>query len=149
MISTIRVFLTQRLQMQEISEDNSENLQTATALLLMEIARADHDISEQERVVIQRIIERQHAVTPEQALEIVQAAEQQVGEVTSLHPFTSMLNRECSMEDRIGIVSLLWEVTFADGRIDAHEEHLVRRVADLLHVPHREFIRTKLQHTGG
>lgn len=149
MISTIRVFLTQRLQMQEISEDNSENLQTATALLLMEIARADHDISEQERVAIQRIIERQHAVTPEQALEIVQAAEQQVGEVTSLHPFTSMLNRECSMEDRIGIVSLLWEVTFADGRIDAHEEHLVRRVADLLHVPHREFIRTKLQHTGG
>ena len=149
MISTIRVFLRQRLQLQEISEDSDESLQTATALLLMEIARADHDISEQERVAIQRIIERQHAVTPEQALETVQAAEKQSGEVTSLHPFTSMLNRECSMEDRIGIVSLLWEVTFADGRIDAHEEHLVRRVADLLHVPHREFIRTKLQHTGG
>lgn len=146
MISTIRVFLSQRLQLQEISEDGDESLQAATALLLMEIARADHDISEQERVAIQRIIERQHAVTPEQALEIVQAAEQQASEVTSLHPFTSMLNRECSMEDRIGIVSMLWEVTFADGRIDAHEEHLVRRVADLLHVPHREFIRTKLQH---
>lgn len=120
----------------------------ATVVLLMEVARADHEIDEAEREVILRIIERQHALSQEEALRVVAAAEEKTVEATSLFPFTSMLNHECSLEDRVAIVSMLWEVTYADGRVDDHEEHLVRRVANLLHVPHREFIRAKLRHSG-
>ncbi|MGD8311272.1 MAG: TerB family tellurite resistance protein [Gammaproteobacteria bacterium] len=120
----------------------------ATAVLLMEVARADHGIDDAEREVILRVIEKQHALSPDKARSIADAAEEKTHEATSLFPFTSMLNRECSLEERIGIIAMLWEVTFADGRLDAHEEHLIRRVAGLLHVPHREFIRTKLEHAG-
>ena len=147
MINAIQTFMRQRLHTRDVAEHSpGEVLRMATAVLLMEVARADHEIDAAERDVILRIIERQNALSKEEALRVVAAAEKKTVEATSLFPFTSMLNRECSLEDRVAIVSMLWEVTFADGRVDDHEEHLVRRVANLLHVPHREFIRTKLEH---
>jgi uncharacterized tellurite resistance protein B-like protein len=48
------------------------------------------------------------------------------------------------MDERARIVGMLWKVSSADGHIDAHEEHLVRKVADLLYVPHARFIQAKL-----
>ena len=86
-----------------------------------------------------------YSVSPEQARELAAAAESHADDATSLFPFTRLITSECSMEDRIRIVRMLWEVSCADGHIDAHEEHLVRKVADLLYVPHSEFIRAKLQ----
>lgn len=149
MIATLQAFMQERLRIRAEGEESpDEVLRMATAALLMEVARSDHDIDEAERQAIRRIMEKQHALSTDAARRIAVAAEEKAAEVTSLYPFTSMLNRECSLEERVGIVGMLWEVTFADGRIDAHEEHLVRRVANLLHVPHREFIRTKLEHTG-
>jgi len=149
MITAIQTFMRQRLHNRDAGEDcPGEVLRMATAVLLMEVARADHDIDQAERDVILRIIERQHALSSAEARRVAAAAEEKIDQATSLYPFTSMLNRECTLEDRVAIVSMLWEVTFADGRVDDHEEHLVRRVANLLHVPHREFIRTKLEHAG-
>ena len=66
-------------------------------------------------------------------------------EAVSLYEFTNRLNDELTPEDKTGIVEMLWRVAFADGRIDKYEEHLVRKAADLLYVPHRRFIRAKLK----
>lgn len=115
----------------------------------MEIARADTEIDNIEREMIHQIISDHFELSPGLAREVSLLAEQQADEVTSLHPFTRLINSECSIEDKISIVRMLWQVTYADGEIDKHEEHLVRRVAALLHVPHREFIRTKLQVAAG
>jgi len=146
MLTTIQVFLKRHFDSVEVTQpDSGQALQAATAALLMEIARADTEIDDVEREVIHRIISSHFEMSPELAREVSLLAEQEADEVTSLHPFTRLINAECSIEDKIGIVRMLWQVTYADGEIDKHEEHLVRRVADLLHVPHREFIRTKLQ----
>ena len=134
---------------QEERRDREQALRTATVALLMEVARADHSIRGEERQAIQRIIERYYSVSAEQALEIADAAESHVNDMTSLHPVTRLITSECSLEERIAIVRLLWEVTFSDGHVDKHEEHLVRKVADLLYVPHHQFIRTRLQESGG
>jgi uncharacterized tellurite resistance protein B-like protein len=149
MIDAIKTFMRQRLHTRDAVKDSpGVVLRMATAVLLMEVARADHNVDETEREIILRIIERQHALSSAEARRVAAAAEEKIDKATSLYPFTSMINRDCSLEERVAIVSMLWEVTFADGRVDDHEEHLVRRVANLLHVPHREFIRTKLQHSG-
>ena len=128
------------------TDDDGRALRLATAALLMEVASADHNISESERGAIQSLVHEKYAVTPEEAAAIAERAEQEAEHTTSLYPFTRLINAECSLEDRIEIVSMLWQVTIADGYIDSHEEHLVRKIADLLYVPHSQFIRTRLQH---
>jgi uncharacterized tellurite resistance protein B-like protein len=130
-------------------EDNragrEQALRMAIAVLLMETARSEGGVSDEERRVIERIIEEQHSVLPDEARDIAALAEREADKAHSLHPFTRMIVDECSLAERTAIVSMLWEVTFADDHAGAHEQHLVRKVAGLLHVPHREFIRTKLQ----
>ena len=146
MITTIQVLLKRYTQAPAaVQRDSEQALRMATAALLLEVARADDDITEEERVAIRRVIENRFAVSAEQARELADAAESQGDDTTSLFPFTRLITSECSMEDRIRIVIMLWEVSCADGHIDAHEEHLVRKVADLLYVPHNQFIRTRLQ----
>jgi uncharacterized tellurite resistance protein B-like protein len=148
MITTIQVLLKKYTRTPVVVQEDSEQaLRMATAALLLEVARADDDITDDERAVIRRVMENCYAVSPEQARELADAAERQTHAVTSLFPFTRLLTSECSIEDRIRIVRMLWEVSRADGRIDKHEEHLVRKVADLLYVPHSQFIRAKLQQT--
>lgn len=149
MITTIQTLLKRYKQAPvAVQRDSEQALRMATAALLMEVARADHDIKDEEREAVQRIIKNYYSVSPEQARELAAAAERHADDATSLFPFTRLITSECSMEDRIRIVRMLWEVSHADGHVNAHEEHLVRKVADLLYVPHREFIRAKLQESG-
>jgi len=149
MITTIQTLLKRYKQAPAaVQRDSGQALRMATAALLMEVARADHDIKDEEREAVRRIIENHYSVSPEQARELAAVAESHADDATSLFPFTRLITSECSMEDRIRIVRMLWEVSCADGHIDAHEEHLVRKVADLLYVPHSEFIRAKLQENG-
>jgi len=94
---------------------------------------------------VQHLIETHSALPKDAAQTIAAAAEHEAEHATSLYPLTSMINRECSQQDKRQVVKMLWEVSLADGHLDRHEEHIIRRIADLLHVPHREFIRAKLQ----
>jgi uncharacterized tellurite resistance protein B-like protein len=119
-------------------------LQLATATLLMEVARADLDISDEERRAIRRAIEAHYELSPETTRQIIRDAEHEAEHSTSLYPFTRLINRECSYQEKLHIIRMSWQIICADGYTDKHEEHLVRRIADLLHVPHREFIRAKL-----
>ncbi len=132
-----------------ITEDNTAgheaSLPMAIAVLLMETARSEDGVSDEERRIIERIIETQQSVSTDEARHIADAAERDAEQAHSLHPFTRLIVDHCSLEERTEIIRMLWEVTFADGHAGAHEQHLVRKVAGLLHVPHREFIRTKLQ----
>ena len=150
MITKIQALLKKYTHMpQEQQLDREQALRMAAVALLMEVAHADSRVRDEERQVILRIIERCYSVSAEQAIEIADAAERHVHDLTSLYPLTRLLASECSIQERVAIVRLLWEVTFADGHVDKHEEHLVRKVADLLYVPHSQFIRTRLQESGG
>ena len=150
MFGTIQALLKKTLcAPQEAPLDREQALRMATVALLMEVARADDGMSDEEREVILRIIERDYSVSTRRALELADAAERHADDITSLYPLTRLITGECSVEERVAIVRLLWEVTFADGHVDKHEEHLVRKVADLLYVPHRHFIRARLQESGG
>jgi uncharacterized tellurite resistance protein B-like protein len=148
MLAVIRTFLRENLFNQADEEPAGEHsLRMAVALLLLDVARADMEISEEERQVARQLLERFFPMSPDEAQALVAAAQRESEQATSLYPFTSLLNRECDMDERARIVEMLWKVSSADGKIDAHEEHLVRKVADLLYVPHARFIQAKLLHT--
>jgi len=150
MLDTIQSFLDKHLGAagHAVQGDDERALQLAIATLLMEVARADHHVSDAERRTVERVIEKQFSLLPEVVDEIAEIAEHEAEHATSLHPMTRLINDECSAADKAELIRMLWKVSCSDGRIDAHEEHLIRKVANLLHVPHREFIRTKLQVVG-
>ena len=117
----------------------------AVATLLVEIARADFEIDPSERIAIRRMLGAAYGLDAESAQALVAGAERSVEESVSLYEFTRRLNDEATPEDKVEIIEMLWRVAFADGRLDKYEEHLIRKAADLLYVPHRRFIRAKLK----
>ena len=130
---------------QEKPLDHENAVRTAKVALLVEVARAEFGVVDAYREMILRIIERHYAVTADQARLIADEAESHADDATCLHPLTRLITSQCSLEEREEIVRLLWEVSVADGHVDKHEEHLVRKVADLLYVPHNRFIKAKLE----
>jgi uncharacterized tellurite resistance protein B-like protein len=150
MIEKLHRLLCERFGPGDISADDDRRaLQVATATLLMEVARADNSITADERRDIRRMIEKHFGLSPEQTRQIAVSAEREAQQATSLYPFTQLINRVCEPREKVRIIGMLWRVTCSDGHVDKYEEHLVRKIADLLYVPHREFIRMKLEVTDG
>lgn len=120
----------------------------AAAVLLFEVARADHDHHGAERTTLRAGLAREFHV-PEAALDaLLDEAELRAKQSVSLFDFVQTLNRAMTQDDKRALLRLLWDVAHADGRVDPHEEHLLRRIADLLHLSHADFIRGKLEAGG-
>jgi len=150
MIGKLQQILRKHIGQGEVSrDDDGQELQLATATLLMEVARADNSISDEERQDVMRLIENHYALSPELTQDIASTAERKAKHSTSLYPFTRLINQSCSPEEKVRIIGMLWRVTCADGHVDKYEEYLVRKIADLLYVPHRDYIRMKLEVTDG
>lgn len=117
----------------------------AGAALLVEMTRADHDVKGIERDAVARAIERAFELDASETDELLALAEREADSATSLYEFTRLINRHFDADQKVHFVELLWHVALVDGELDKYEEHLVRKVADLIHVPHRSYIRAKHQ----
>jgi uncharacterized tellurite resistance protein B-like protein len=129
----------------ESPASREQALRLAAAVLLFEIVRADAVVKDAELAVMRASLQSAFDLSPEQADEMMRLAEEESRSASSLYEFTSRVDAELAPEQKKRIVELLWLVAFADGAKDAHEEHLVRRIAGLLHVPHPDFIDAKLR----
>ncbi len=118
-------------------------IEFAAAVLMTEISRADSSIDQEERKVIDDALVNHFKLDAEEAREILEAAESEVDHSVSLHEFTRLINDSLSQEDKIKIVELLWHVAFADAVLDKYEEYFIRKIADLLYISHKDYIRTK------
>jgi len=123
--------------------DQERAYQLATAALLIEMTRADHDVKSVERHAVTQAVQRAFELDESQTEELLALAEQEADTATSLYEFTRLINRHFNAKQKEHIVELLWHVALADGEIDKYEDHLVRKVADLIYVPHLSFIRAK------
>ena len=116
----------------------------AAAVLLLEVARADFEQQPAEQAALRKGLAREFSVS-EAALEVLLTqADARAKQSVSLFDFVQTLNRTMSPDQKRDLLKLLWEVAHADGRIDPHEEALLRRIADLLYLSHADFIRGKL-----
>lgn len=126
-------------------DDVEHDYQLAVAALLIEMSRADFDVKAAERAAVTETVERAFNLSPEETKELIRLAEAEADHATSLYEFTRLINAHLTAEQKHHVIELLWRVAFADGKVDRYEEHLVRKVADLIYVPHRTFIQTKHQ----
>ncbi len=144
MISKIQAFFKQYLS--ETSTETApleHRLQLACAALMVEVMHADDTVSTLEKNKIQRLLERKFQLSEKEISSLLELAEEEKHDATDYFEFTSLLNRHFTREQKITLIEDLWALAFVDKELDKYEEHLIRRLADLLHVPHSEFIKTK------
>ena len=118
-------------------------LHLAAAVLLVEVAKSDHRLEELEMARIGRVLRRQWGLDDSDLDDLIKVAEDTAEAHVSLHRHVDLINEHFSAGQKRSLVLGLWEVACADGAIHHYEELLVRRLADLIYVPHAEFIRTK------
>ncbi len=140
MLKAIRQFFDSRIAGDQGRDDPARALQLATAALLLETVRADNSIVPDERALVQRAVREQFALDDAAAGELLALAEQEVAQATDFYQFTSLVNRHFSVEQKNRVVELMWRVAHADDHIHAHERHLIRKIADLLHVTHADYL---------
>jgi uncharacterized tellurite resistance protein B-like protein len=147
MISKIKQFYEKHISSsQESPEKVSEHaLQIATAALLIEMMRADTEITEDEQQTITATIKSKFKLTDQETNELLLLAEEEIWESTGYFEFTSLMNRGFSYEEKIKVIEHLWDIAYADAILDKHEEYMVRKIAGLIHVSHRDFIEAKLR----
>jgi len=107
----------------------------AAAALLAEVVMADHDLADTERDALLLAIRNRFDLNDSQAAELMALAKEEARQATDLHQFTSQINQAFSDEQKKWLIEELWRMAYADQTLHRHEEYLVRKVADLLHVP--------------
>ena len=123
--------------------DREAALRLATAVLMIDVARADHVFEESEFDSMLQLIETHFELSPEQAAELVNAAGEKADDMVSLFEFTQLLNKQLDEREKTRIVSLLWQVAYADGQLDKYEDSLVLKISDLLYVSRGRVMRLK------
>ena len=146
MIDAIREFFLYRLQVHKNSDSTEDAARLAAAALLFEAAMSDYDLGEEERTTIQQLVREQFDLDDADASALATLAQQRVHESIGLHGFTSLINQHWSEKDRLNLVEQMWRVVYADGRLDDHELHLMRKIQRLLHIPQKDFVSAKLRH---
>jgi uncharacterized tellurite resistance protein B-like protein len=120
----------------------------AVAALLVEVLRADYDVGAVERQEVVSSVAALLGLGAEQSRALVEEAERHIDKSHDLYQFTSQVNRTYSDAEKVQLLEALWRVAQADAIVHKYEEHLIRRVADLIHVPHRGYIAAKLRAAG-
>jgi uncharacterized tellurite resistance protein B-like protein len=147
MVNIIKKFFEKHISPSQKSPENvSEHaLQIATAALLVEMMRADAEISEDEQQTITATIKSKFNLTNQETNDLLQLAEEEIWESTGYFEFTSLMNKGFTYEQKKKVIEHLWDIAYADAILDKHEEYMVRKIAGLIHVSHRDFIEAKLR----
>ena len=129
----------QQLDQQKVAEEH-----LATAALLIEVMVIDGHMDDQELQSISTTLCSILELSKDQVDELISLSRAEVEDATSLYQFTKQINDHYELEGKLQLLTSMWRVAYADGELDKHEESIIRRVADLLHIRHSEYIRCKL-----
>jgi len=122
---------------------DGHDIDLAAAALLVEVARADHEQSGDEEAAMGELLATSLNLSEQEVEAILGRAGDAVEDATSLFEFTRLVNDHYSMDEKRDLVRSMWQVALADRNLDKYEEHIIRRVAELIYLPHPEFIQTK------
>ncbi|QOL26035.1 TerB family tellurite resistance protein [Thalassotalea sp. LPB0316] len=143
MLAKIKSFFEQLNTVAQDTETTSISLELACAVLLCEVMRADHQVDTTEEQAIKQMLQQHFHLNIEQVDDVMCQALSHSDEANDLYFFTSKINKQCDINQKIHIVELLWQLAYADGEVASIEHHIIRKIADLLHLRHHEYISAK------
>ena len=147
MLNSIRQFFENKLVNNEEEPTSSSIAKTdlACAALLIEVINSDHKLEEQQTQAFFSVLQNNLNIPGEDIDELVELAENQAKEATSLYEFTSLINSDYDYSQKVGLIENMWRIAFSDNNLDKYEDHLIRKISDLIYVSHSDFIRAKLK----
>lgn len=145
MIEKIRQFFNSNLSLDAGASSPRDDhiLKLTTAALLIEVSQADFELDAAEKARIVDTLRNTFNLNTMELDSLVTMAEEEVEQSTSLYQFTRLVNDFYDYEQKLTLISSMWQVAFADNNLDRYEEHLIRKVAELTYVTHKDFIRLK------
>ena len=145
MIKRIKDLLSNFSNQEEVIEDEKiSSLDKACSALLIEVAYADQVFDESEINSLRESLKETYDIDEQIIDELISEAKKTVDESTSLYEYTRVVNDEFNYSDKLELLSRIWKLAFADGNLDKYEDHLIRKISDLIHISHSDFIKIKL-----
>jgi len=130
----------------EKEEGITRRIQVATAVILLEVANSDEDFSESEKNSIVGILKDNFELSDEEVSELIAASdEERKGSVDMWH-FANIINENYTETEKHSVMDNIWRVIYANGRLDKYEDHIVHKLATILHIPHKAMIDAKLKY---
>ena len=144
MIENIKMLFSEKMHPgQRDMPADPKKVSIATCALLLEMAHADDQFSKEEMANIITILQTQFDLAEKDAREMISLAEEERKESLDLWQFTNLINENYSKQEKQRVVEILWRVIYTDGKVDKHEEYLMRRLTFLLNLDHTDMIEAK------
>ncbi len=144
MLSVIKNFFKQSIAPEVDEEGGREHrLRLVTAALLVEMMSQDQKVTAEEIAAVKVALMEKYTLTDAECQILFNLAEEEARQAVDYHQFTRLIAQEFSYHQKIEVIELLWSVAYADLELAALEEHMVRKVANLIHISHKDFIRAK------
>jgi len=124
---------------------DEHTLELATAVLLVEVMRASAEIGDAERRAVLAALHDKFSLSADESARLLELAQQTAREATDFFGFTSRINQALGMEQKLRMIEHMWRVAYADGALSAHENHVMWKVSDLLHIPHGAYVSAKMR----
>lgn len=145
MLRTLKDLFNAALPPQTGAAASEHTLELATAVLLVEVMRASAEIGDAERRAVLAALHEKFSLTVDESARLLQLAQQTAREATDFFGFTSRINEAFGMEQKLRMIEHMWRVAYADGTLSAHENHVMWKVSDLLHIPHGAYVSAKMR----
>jgi len=147
-IELIKNFFEEKLTKNDEEETTGSvmnRIDLASAALLIEVMNSDHELDEREHQEFMTVLQQSYNIAESDLAELTQLAKDEAFEATSLYEFTKLINESYDYQQKVALIENMWRIAFSDKRLDKYEDHLIRKVAELIYVSHSDFIKTKLK----
>lgn len=126
-------------------KEEFERIQIATCIILLEVAKSDDEFSSIERTTLTAVLQKKFELSADAIDELMEIATRKREESIDLWQFTHIINKNYTREEKKKIVEAVWQVIYADEKLDKYEDHFVHKLAKLLQLRHDELIEAKLK----
>ena len=132
------------------TESNETGLDDKTSIkaciaLLLETSMADEVLDESELITLKDSLIKDFSIDEDEIDELIEISKKNIDDSNSLYDFTRDINDNLDSEERIKLIESMWKIAYADGNIDKYEEHIIRKVSNLIYVAHSDFIKAKIK----
>lgn len=145
MIGALQKFIVETFGLEEVEQPPLHTIELAVAILLIEVAMSDDQIDQSERDQILLSLQDGFSLTEAEVSQLMDMAHEEHGQSISFRPMIRIINDSLEPDEKYILILALWRVALSDQHLDKYEEHQIRQIADWLYIPHKEFIRAKLE----
>ena len=144
MFKSVKTLFSKSDSQHSLELEEQDLVPIAAAMVLLEVAWADHILQPEEKNLIETALTNLYGFDQSQANRVLKQAESEHKRSTGLHKFTRTLNEQLDLDEKITLLTHLWRMNNLESASFHYEEHVIRKIADLLHLRHSEFIKAKL-----